>query len=175
MQSRLIYKPTSGGIQANHTQEVTGNSGFNSQNKKNFKMPKSPESNANKRNLPIEPSETPQSGGTGTFANLLLPSIPTSQHQRSNKQIKNYSKLNSNPGPSRESELSKEMNKRALENATHRTAVQIAQSPTKMMQEKIQTSPVQMQNAKFIIGQSGSKESFRIRQGPIMSTNINAN
>ena len=144
MQSRLIYKPTSSAIQANHTQEVTATSGFNSQNKKNFKMPKSPESHANKRNLPIEPSETPQSGGTGTFANLLLPSIPSSQHQRSNKQIKNYAKLNSNPGPTRESELSKEMNKRALDNTTHRTAVQIAQSPTKLIQEKLQTSPVQL-------------------------------
>ena len=44
------------------------------------------------------------------------------------------------------------------------------------MQEKVQASPAQPQSAKFIIGQTGSKESFRIRQvNSNLAANVTAN
>ena len=100
MQSRLAYRPAREQNQTSSNHEVTSGhtGGFNShkQRAQQYRTPKSPET-VNQKFPPttgqgsgpaVPHSEILTTKQDGTFANLLLPSIPAA-NQRSNKQIKN--------------------------------------------------------------------------------------
>ena len=85
MQSRLIYRP---GQHAQHAQTVQQDAQPVPNKRTQYRTPKSPEGTSHKLSIPST-SEVISTKQDRTFANLLLPSIPTTL-QRSSKQIKNH-------------------------------------------------------------------------------------